>query len=194
MRGAGFHLALWHPGAAPRPLPQSPLAEDGFGATARLVAYGTRCGWHVTAPGTPDANTDFRACKVLRVVNPQTGSLSSFVAPPGTAGWVPGGFNADSAISPTDQMIAAYAVVRPPAKGQVRLYVMRLRSGLPTVVPSSAAPLFAETTWAAKGSWLLYQGPGEHLWAYQVTSGEVRASSTPCCQFTAMVAVPDHAG
>jgi hypothetical protein len=57
-------------------------------------------------------------------------------------------------------------------------------------VPSSAAYLFARTAWSATGSWLLYQGPGQHLWAYQVTSGKIRASATSCCQYTVMVAAP----
>jgi len=194
-RGHDFGLALWNPGAAPVALPYSPLWGDGFDATARVVAYGTGCSWHITALNAPEANTGYRACKVLRILDVQTGSLSSFVTPPGTAGWVPGGFNTVSAISPGDQVIAAYAAVRAQAKGQVRLYVMRLSSGGPArAVPSSAALLFARTAWSAKGSWLLYQGPGGHLWAYQVTSGKTRASSTPCCQYTVMVAAPSNPG
>jgi len=58
-------------------------------------------------------------------------------------------------------------------------------------VPSSAAYLFARTAWSADGTWLLYQGPpGGHLWAYQVTSDQARASSTPCCQYTVLTAAP----
>jgi len=76
----------------------------------------------------------------------------------------------------------------------VRLYVLRVAaSSRPAVpVPSSAAVLFARTAWSADGSWLLYQGPGGHLWAYQVTSGQVRASGTPCCQYTVLAAAPSH--
>ena len=66
--------------------------------------------------------------------------------------------------------------------------------GPPRAVPSSAAYLFARTAWSARGSWLLYQGPGGHLWAYQVTSGKTGASSTPCCQYTVMVAAPSDSG
>jgi len=60
--------------------------------------------------------------------------------------------------------------------------------------PSSAADLFARTAWSADDTWLLYQGPGGHLWAYQVTSGQTRASGTPCCQYTVMAAVPSRNG
>jgi len=74
--------------------------------------------------------------------------------------------------------------------------VMRIagpsRSAIP--VPSSAAYLFARTAWSANDTWLLYQGPGGHLRAYQVTSGQTRASGTPCCQYTVMAAVPSRSG
>ena len=105
---------------------------------------------------------------------------------------VPSGLGLVSAISHDDKRIAAYAAARPQGAGQVRLYVLRIaghsRPALP--VPSSAAYLFARTAWSADGTWLLYQGPGGHLWAYQVTSGQTRASSTPCCQYTVMAAAP----
>jgi hypothetical protein len=193
-RGHDFGLALWSPGAAPIALPYSPLSE-GVGASARLVAYGTGCSWQITAADASQADAGYRACKVLRIFNVVTGSLSSFVTPPGTAGWVPNGFNLVSAISPGDQMIAAYAAVRPHGDGRARLYVIRLSStGRARAVPSSAALLYARTAWSAKGSWLLYQGPGGRLRAYQVTSGKTRISSTPCCQYTVMVAAPSHSG
>jgi hypothetical protein len=41
---------------------------------------------------------------------------------------------------------------------------------------------------------LLYQGPGGHLWAYQATSGQTRASGTPCCRYTVMAAAPSRSG
>ncbi|MGH3173084.1 MAG: hypothetical protein ACRDPF_04365, partial [Streptosporangiaceae bacterium] len=111
-------------------------------------------------------------------------------------GWVPDGFNLVSAISRDGQMIAAYAAIRPRGAGQARLYVMRIaspsRQAMP--VPSSAAYLFARTAWSADDTWLLYQGPGGHLWAYQVTSRQTRASSTPCCQYTVMAAAPSRSG
>ena len=190
-------LALWNPGSPPRMLPYSPSISDGFDATARLVAYGTGCESQATAPGAAyEPNAGYDACKMLRVLNVITGKLMSFAAPPGTAGWVPNGFDLDSAISPGDQMIAAYAAARPQGQGRVRLYLMPITapSGPPRAVPSSDAYLFARTAWSAKGSWLLYQGPGEHLWAYQVTSGTTGASSTPCCQYTVMAAVPSRSG
>jgi len=190
-------LALWNPGSPPRMLPYSPSISDGFDATARLVAYGTGCTSQATAPDAAyEPNAGYDACKMLRILNVMTGKLISFAAPPGTAGWVPDGFNLVGAISPGDQMIAAYAAARPQGQGRVRLYLMPITraSGQPKAVPSSDAYLFARTAWSAKGSWLLYQGPGEHLWAYQVTSGTTGASSTPCCQYTVMAAVPSRSG
>ena len=129
---------------------------------------------------------------VLRVLDVVTGKLISVPAPPGTAGWVPGGFDLVSAISHDNQKIAAYAAIRPQGTGQVRLYVLRMAgpSMRAIPVPSSAAYLFARTAWSADGTWLLHQGPAGHLWAYQVTSGQTRASSTPCCQYTVLAAAP----
>jgi hypothetical protein len=190
-------LALWNPGSKPASLPYSPPSgiSDGFDATARLVAYGTGCSGQVTAPDAPyDPNAGYDACAMLRILNVVTGQLISYAAPPGTAGWVPSGFNLVSAISPRDQMIAAYAVVRPQGQGRVRLYLMPITSppARSRAVPSSAAYLFARTAWSTNGSWLLYQGPGGHLWAYQAASGITRASATPCCRYTVMVAAPSH--
>ena len=186
-------LALWKPGSAPRSLPYSPGFADGIDATARLVAYGTGCASQATAPDAPhEPNAGYETCQTLRVLDVVTGKLISFPAPPGTAGWLPSGFDLVSAISPDDKKIAAYAATRPQGAGQVRLYVLRIaghsRPALP--VPSSAAYLFARTAWSADGTWLLYQGPGGHLWAHRVTSGQTRASATPCCQYTVMAAVP----
>ena len=195
-----FSLALWRPGGMPRNLPHVPARaptagiDDGFDATSRLVAYGTRCRWQTTAANAPqDANAGYRECAMLRVLNVVTGKLVSFAAPPGTAGWVPNGFDNTSAISPAGQMIAAYAAIRPQGDGRVRLYVMRLTGprSQARAVPSSVALLYASTAWTAKGSWLLYQGPGGHLWAYQVTSATVRASSMA---HYGIVAVPSDPG
>ena len=161
------------------------------------MAYGTGCTSQSTAPDAPqDPNAGYDTCRALQVLDVVTGKLISFPAPPGTAGWVPDGFNLVSAISRDGQMIAAYAAIRPQGAGQARLYVMRIagpsRQAMP--VPSSAAYLFARTAWSADDTWLLYQGPGGHLWAYQVTSGQTRASSTPCCQYTVMAAAPSRSG
>ncbi len=159
------------------------------------MAYGTGCSWQITAADASPAGAGYRACKVLRIFNVVTGSLSSFVTPPGSTGWVPNGFNYVSAISPGSQMIAAYAAVRPQGDGRVRLYVMRLSNiGPAKAVPSSAALLYARTAWSAKGLWLLYDGPGGHLSAYQPASGKTRTSSTQCCQYTVMVATRIHSG
>jgi hypothetical protein len=190
-------LALWNPGSVPTILPSSPEWADGFDATSRLVAYGTGCTAQSTAPDAPqDPGAGYDTCRALQVLDVVTGKLISFPAPPGTAGWVPNGFNMVSAISHDDQTIAAYAAIRPRGAGQVRLYVMRIagpsRQAMP--VPSSAAYLFARTAWSADDAWLLYQGPGGHLWAYQVTSGQTRASSTPCCRYTVMAAAPSRSG
>ena len=186
-------LALWNPGRAPRTLPYSPDFADGFDATARLVAYGTGCASQATAPDAPqEPNAGYETCPVMRVLDVVTGKLVSVPAPPGTAGWVPSGLGLVSGFSRDGQRIAAYAATRPQGAGQVRLYVLRVAApSRPAVpVPSSAAVLFARTAWSADGSWLLYQGPGGHLWAYQVTSGQVRASGTPCCQYTVLAAAP----
>src|SRR5262249_46242480 len=120
--GRGLGLVLWSPGGLPRNLPYLPASaptagiDYGFDATARLVAYGTGCRWQITAANAPqDANVGYLACAMLRVLDVVTGRLVSFPAPPGTAGWVPNGFDsfATSAISPAGQMIAAYAAMRP---------------------------------------------------------------------------------
>jgi hypothetical protein len=196
-RPGGSRLAFWRPGGAPTSLPYAGADDitDGFDATARLIAYGTGCTGQVTAADAPLANAGYQACTTLRILNVVKGTLSSFAAPPGTVGWVPNGFNLVSAISAQDQMIAAYAAVSP-GSGRVRLYVIPLTSpsARPRAVPSSGALLFARTAWSAQGSWLLYQGPGGHLWAYQVASGQTRASATPCCQYTVMAAVPSRPG
>jgi hypothetical protein len=188
-------LALWNPGSAPTILPSSPGFADGFDATSRLVAYGTGCTSQITAPDAlQDPNAGYDTCRALQVLDVVTGKLISFPAPAGREGGVPGGFDLVSAISHDDQLIAAYAAIRPQRAGQVRLYVMRIAgpSRRATPVPSSAAYLFARTAWSAQDTWLLYQGPGGHLRAYQVTSGQTRASSTPCCQYTVMAAVPSR--
>jgi hypothetical protein len=190
-------LALWNSGSALAILPSSPDSADGFDATSRLVAYGTGCTSQTTAPDAPqDPDAGYDTCRALRVLDVVSGKLTSFPAPPDTAGWVPNGFNLVSAISHDGQMIAAYAAIRPQRAGRTRLYVMRIAGPSSQAVPvsSSTAYLFAKTAWSANDTWLLYQGPGGHLWAYQVTTGQTRASSTPCCQYTVMAAVPSRSG
>jgi hypothetical protein len=183
------HLELWTRRAMPRALPYSPVWSDGFDATSQIVAYGTGCVDHVTARSSafePDAG--YAACRMLRALNVVSGKLRSYPAPPGTAGWVPNGFGPVSAIRPDGGMLAAYAATRPLGHGRTRLYALSLtgRHQPPTAVPSSAAFLFARTGWTAKGSWLLYQGPGTRMWAFQPRTATVRSSKTPCCQYTVM--------
>ena len=186
-QGQDFGLALWNPGGALRALPYSPLAGYGFGLSPQLLAYGTGCQDRNTA-----ANDYYATCPVLRVLDVLTGRLLSFPAPPGTAGWMPPGFDFTRAIAPRDPVIAAYAATQPLGHGQDRLYVIRLTGAtrLPMAVPSSAAHLNPRTAWSADRSWLFYQGPGRRMWAYQASSGKVRASSTPCCSYTVMAAFP----
>jgi hypothetical protein len=181
-------LLLWTPGHAPRPLPHSPIRDHLFAANARIVAYGTGCKQVITSSFTYDS------CPELRVFDVVTGRLDSFHAPPGTAGWVPSGsysIGMNNGISPRDTLLAAEAATSA-RRGRARLFVLPLgpRHQKPTAVPSSAALMTAMTTWSADGSWLFYQGPGGHLWAYQIATGRPRPSAIPCCQYTAMAAIP----
>jgi hypothetical protein len=181
------HLALWRPGVAPQLLPYAPSYARGFAVTPRLVAYGTGC-------------HGLDLCAMLRIYDVVTGRLSSFVTPKGTAGWVVGdsGFISFTAISPNHRMTVAYAAPRAP-RHQARLYVLRIGSVRVIPVPASethwgANWFWPRTAWSVRGSWLLYQGTGGHLWAYQVTSGKTQASHIPCCLYTVMTTVPDHPG
>ena len=188
-QGHDFSLALWHPGGAPRLLPYAPRSDDGLDVSSRLVAYGTGCRDHTTV-----RNDYYPTCQVLRVYDVVTGRVRSLGTPPGTAGWMPLGIGVTHAIAPGGRMIAAYAGTLPLSRdrGQDRLFVLRLGGigGAPRAVPSSAAILIPRTAWSADGSWLFYQARGGHLWAYQASSGRVRASGTPCCGYAVMVAFP----
>jgi hypothetical protein len=187
---AGNGLALWNPGRTRRPLPHSEAAQ-GFSVSPRLVAYDTGCANLGTSPDLSyDGGFGYYACKTLWVFNVATGKLHSFAAPPGTNGWVPGrGFDWSlSAIAPSGTLLAAKAVTPPDGQGIIREFVLHLsgRDTRATPVPFSAAFLLSATAWSARSSWLFYQGPGERMWAYQVSTGEVRSSRTPCCQYTTM--------
>jgi hypothetical protein len=186
-RGHDFSLALWRPGGAPRLPPYSPRSGSGLDATSRLVTYGTGCRDHTTV-----RNDYYPTCQVLRVFDVVTGRVQSFGTPPGTAGWMPLGIGVTQAIAPGGRMIAAYAATMPLGRGRDRLFVLRVGGigGAPRAVPASGAVLYPRTAWSAGGSWLFYQGPGGHLWAYQASSGRVRASATPCCGYTVMTAFP----
>ena len=187
-RGHDFGLALRSRGGALRALPYSPWRRDGFDASPRLVAYGSGCRDRDTQ-ANPTTTPPARCCG-SSTWSPAGCRPSG--RQPGTAGWIPFGIGVTHPIAPQGQMIAAYAATRPLGKGHDRLFVTRLASatGRPMAVPSSAAILNARTAWSADGSWLIYQGPGQRMWAYQVSSGNVRASSTPCCSYTVMAAFP----
>jgi hypothetical protein len=185
-QGQDYGLALWRPGSALRTLPFSPSAGSGFGLSPRLVAYGTGC--QALPPDGQDA-----ACPVLRVFDVVTGALQSFRAPPATAGWIPVGFDLTQPIALRVPAIAAYAATLPLGQRQHRLFVISLTGATvrPVAVPSSTVYMYyTRTAWSADRSWLFYQGPGRHMWAYQISSGKIRASSTPCCSYAVMVAFP----
>ena len=187
---AGNALELWNPGSTARTLPHSQSAQ-GFTVSPRLVAYDTGCANPSTSPNLSyDGGFGYYACRTLRVFNAVTGRLLSFAAPPGTNGWVPGrGFDWSlSAIAPSGTLMAAKAVIRPDGQGIAREFVLQLsgRDRRATPVPSSAAFLLSATAWSVGSSWLFYQGPGERMWADQVSTGQVRSSRTPCCQYATM--------
>jgi hypothetical protein len=195
-RGAvGGPFWLWTPGTAPRELPSSSAAE-GFAVTPRLVAFGTDCANLSTAQNLSyGGNFGYYACRTLRALDVVTGRVKSFGAPQGTTGWVPthGGNWAWSAseIAPSGLLMAAEAVLPPASAGLARVFILHL-TGPDTraaAVPSSAAFLLSVTAWSPDSSWLFYQGPGEHLWAYQVTSGQARSFTTTCCQYSVMATV-----
>ncbi len=186
-------LELWTPGKSPVSLPYAPSFSDGFAASPVLVAYGSACSNRNTSSTSSEPNAGYEACRVLRILNVVTGTLSSFSTPAGTAGWVPNGFGLVDAIAPGNTMVAAEAAVLPTGNGTVRLFMMRLTgsSRTATPIPSSTSFLYARTAWSPDGSWLFYQGSTAHLRAYNATTGAVRSSSTPCCAYTVMVALPN---
>ncbi len=194
----GRPLQLWNPGAVPTALPYSSRAQ-ALAVSARLVAYETGCRAEGTAQNLSyEGNYGYDACRMLRVFDVVTGRLRSFAAPPGTSGWVPshGGYWSVSAIAHSGPVLAAEAVVPPDRRGLARVFVLHLtgRRRPPVAVPSPAAFLLSVTAWSDRGSWLFYQGPGQHMWAYQVRTGKVRSSRTPCCQYAVMGTVKSPPG
>ena len=192
-QGTDSGLALWYPGGILRSLPYSPLAGDLFDVSARFIAYGTGCRGLVTTAAAGGNGYDL--CRVLRVYDLITGRLFSAQPPSDTAGWVPGGYNfLGEALAPAGARIAAYAATRPLGSGAGLLFVLRLSgpSARPKLVPGSAAIAWQRRAWSADGLWLFYQGPGQRLWAYQVSRGQVRRSSTRCCGYVVMAAFPSR--
>lgn len=186
---------LWTPGTAPKALPYSSSAE-GFAVSPGLVAYGSNCANASTAQNLSyGGNFGYYACRTLRVFNVVTGRLRSFAAPAGTTGWAPthGGNWAWSVseIAPSGQMMAAEAVLPPGSQGTARVFILHLtgRDTEATAVPSSAAFLLSVTAWSPDSSWLFYQGPGQQMWAYQLTTGQARSSTTTCCQYAVMATI-----
>ncbi len=184
----GSALELWDPGSVPRALPFRPNPFDGFGASARLVEYGTGC---VSLAGSA-ATGGYDVCHMLRIYDVSTGRVLSFRTPPGTAGWVPPGFNLDQPISPANAMVAAEAALPSAHEDRGRLYVVQLNSRHrgPRAVPRSAGFVRMRVAWSVRGNWVFFQGPGGLLWAFQPLTGSLRASRTPCCQYSIMAAVP----
>jgi hypothetical protein len=187
---AGNALELWNPGGTRRILPHSQSAQ-GFTVSPQMVAYDTGCANPATSANLSyGGDFGYYACRMLRVFNVVTGRLLSFGAPRGTNGWVPGrGFDWSlSAIAPSGTLMAAKAVIPPDGRGITGEFVLHLsgRDFRATAVPSSAAFLLSATTWSVGSSWLFYQGPGERMWAYQASTGEVRSSRTRCCQYMTM--------
>jgi len=92
--------------------------------------------------------------------------------------------------------MAAEAVVPPRSQGTVRVFILHLtgQDTKATAVPSSAAFLLSVTAWSPDSSWIFYQGPGQKMWAYQVTTGQARSSTTPCCQYAVMATISSPPG
>ena len=183
------HLAIWKPGSAPVVLPFSaPL--NPVAASARTIAYDTGCRYASTARSLPTyGGMGYPVCRSLRVYDVVTGRLRTFAKPDGTIGWLPNRAGDDfwsfTDIAPSGRLMAAHAALAPAGRGIARVYVLRLaRAGAKAKrVPSSAAFLLSEMAWSHGSSWLFYQGPGGHLWAYQPATGLVRSSQVPCCNY-----------
>ena len=87
--------------------------------------------------------------------------------------------------------MAAEAVLPPDSQGVARVFILHL-TGPDTqaaAVPSSDAFLLSVTAWSPDSSWLFYQGPGENMWAYQVTTRQARSSTATCCQYAVMATI-----
>lgn len=160
-------LELWRPGSAPSRFAHMSGGVDVlFAANARVVAYGTGC-------RNEEANSiGYSLCTGLRTIDLRTGTRRWFPAPSGTLGWEPNVFASHDALSPGDAMLAAFARIAPARAAEGRLFVLPL--GKPSASPlavSSLTPASGSlTAWSIAGSWLLYQGSGARLRAFQVTT------------------------
>jgi hypothetical protein len=183
-------LVVWRPGARPTTIASPPDSYEGFGTSARLVAYGARCRSE-TVTVDVSVPSGFDVCLTLQVIDVVTGRRVSLAAPRDTLGWVPEGFNLDGVIAPGNGAAAVEAAIPPARKGAVRVFVVRLGPSPrgPIAAPGSTAHLYAKTAWSPDGSWLMYQGPRGTLRALQLRTGTVRSFNTPCCQYTVMVAL-----
>jgi len=190
----GGRLELWNQDATPVVLPFSRLPYP-LAASARMIAYDTGCREVSVGHNRPDyGGLAYPVCKALRVYDVATGHLRTFARPAGTIGWLPnraGDFWSFTDIAPSGRLMAAKAALWPPRLGMARAYVLRLagRASRPTPVPSSTSFVLAAMAWSRHGSWLFYQGPGRHLWAYQPRTGRVRSSRTPCCSYEVLAPV-----
>lgn len=176
-------LVLLRDGTVTRLAKLSLPTTDYVGADATIVAFATKCRW-AKDEGRGASPVTHRLCGDLHVVDLATGHRRSFPAPPSSLGWEPqGSFGGVGVVAPGDGMLAAEAALPGVAAGPGRLYLIGLgaRSARAVAVPGGGVPLSAPTTWSLRGSWLLYEGLGGHLLAYQATTGRratlpVRAS------------------
>jgi hypothetical protein len=190
-----YHLDLWQPGHKPTQLAYLTHAT-AFAVSARLLVYGSSCTSEEATSGFSNGPVGYSACATLRVLDVVTGKRSSFPAPQGTLGWVPSESQSalETAIAPDGTMIAAQAAISPARIGRTRLFVIHLERERtsPTAVPRSTAREGADAAWSIDGSWLLYQGPGTRLRAFEPTTGQTQTLGERCCEAAAMVAIPNQ--
>jgi hypothetical protein len=176
-------LVLLRDGMVTRLAELSSPSADYVGSDEAIVAFATGCRW-AEADGLAASPVTTRLCGTLHVIDLATGHEQSFPAPPGSLGWEPqGSLGGVGVVAPGDRMIAAEAALPEAAAGRGRLYLLRLGadSARAVAVSGGEVPLSAPTAWSRRGSWLLFEGLGGHLLAYQATTGRtvtlpVRAS------------------
>lgn len=166
-------LTLWQNGRQTQLAVLAQGSDDLFGASARVVAYGSGCKW-AEAYGFSNSPVGYRLCAQLHVFDVATGHGRVFDAPAGTLGWQPHGFLGDvGVIAPDNKALVAEAGVPHARKGRGRLFVVPLSraTGGPREVTASEVPLTAQTAWSPTGSWLFYEAPARHLEGTQLTTG-----------------------